>query len=259
MVSLYIRTLLIAFITLGVSFSAQPASAGVLDKQVGQSEASIQKRLRAFRLIKTVESFPGRPDASQDIHVDTRQGPAIATLHSKRNGQPLESCMTPCTLHGSYNKWYRLSVYKDGFMPKMLPIEVKSWAKRARKVNLGQDFNKVMAARLKCYRDFQKSEKVDGDAKPCLRVPPRMPVWAKKSGHCKMVFDVTAEGRVTNVKTKSCTYKVLKSASIRSVNWWYYNPKVDRGVAVERLGMEAKVSFRLTNARGKIIPETSRK
>ncbi len=259
MISLYIRTAFVAFIALGIGFSAQSASAGVLDKQVAQSEASIQKRLREFRLIKTVETFPERLNATQDIKVDTRQGTAVATLHNKRNGQPLESCMTPCTLHGSYNKWYRLSVYKEGFLPKMIPIEVKSWAERSRKVHLGQDFNKVMAARLKCYRDFQKSEKIDGDAEACVRIPPRMPVWAKKSGHCKMIFDVTAEGRVTNVKAKSCSHKVFKSASIRSLNWWYYSPKVERGVAVERRGMETKINFRLVNARGKVILENSRK
>jgi protein TonB len=39
------------------------------------------------------------------------------------------------------------------------------------------------------------------------------------------------------------------------VTKWKYNPKIVDGRSVARMGVESKITFRLTDERGKIIPE----
>lgn len=95
----------------------------------------------------------------------------------------------------------------------------------------------------------------DRDAQPLVRIPPIMPLRAEKSGHCKVRFDVSAEGQPFNVDTLNCTQSLFKRASIKSVQKWKYNPKVLEGRAVARTGVESTIIFRLTDERGNVIPE----
>ena len=95
----------------------------------------------------------------------------------------------------------------------------------------------------------------DRDAQPLVRIPPQMPPNADRSGHCNVRFDVSPDGQPFNVQTTSCTDTVFKRASIRSVEKWKYQPKIQDGVAVGRTGVESKITFRLTDERGNIIPE----
>lgn len=95
----------------------------------------------------------------------------------------------------------------------------------------------------------------DRDAQPLVRIPPIMPPRAEKSGHCRVKFDVSPEGAPFNVETTSCSSSVFKSSSIRSVQKWKYNPKILDGRPTARKGVQSKITFRLTDERGKIIPE----
>jgi len=95
----------------------------------------------------------------------------------------------------------------------------------------------------------------DRDAQPLVRIPPIMPPRAEKSGHCRVRFDVSPEGAPFNVITTFCTQKLFERATIKSVQKWKYNPKIVDGRSVARKGVENKVSYRLTDERGKIIPE----
>jgi len=95
----------------------------------------------------------------------------------------------------------------------------------------------------------------DRDAQPLVRIPPIMPPRAEKSGHCRVRFDVSPEGAPFNVITTYCTSKVFDRASTKSVQKWKYNPKIVDGRPVSRTGVESKITFRLTDERGKIIPE----
>ena len=255
MTSLLTRSLFMVLTVLGMGATAQVASAGVLERRIAWTEEKIKQKAPEYRLIRRVETFPERLNATAAIKIDSEQNGAIATLHVLRTGEPLESCATPCTLHGRSSEVYALSLYKHGYMPKMIPIETKKWAMSPRMLDLGSDYNALKVKRLKCKLEFQKNEKVDGDAAPCVRIAGRMPVFAKKSGHCKLTFDINAKGYTKNIKIKSCTNKVFKPASMWAVHWWYYNPKVERGVAVERPGVETKMTFRLTDEQGEPIPE----
>lgn len=95
----------------------------------------------------------------------------------------------------------------------------------------------------------------DRDAQPLVRIPPIMPPRAEKSGHCRVRFDVSPEGQPFNVVATYCTQSLFQRASTKSVQKWKYQPKIIDGRSVARSGVESKISFRLTDERGKIIPE----
>jgi len=84
-----------------------------------------------------------------------------------------------------------------------------------------------------------------------------MPPRAGKSGHCRMRFDVSPTGVPFNVIATICTDSVFERSSIKSVQRWKYNPKIVDGRAVVRSGVENKITYRLHDERGNIIPETS--
>ena len=95
----------------------------------------------------------------------------------------------------------------------------------------------------------------DRDAQPLVRIPPNMPPRAEKSGHCNVRFDVSPDGAPFNVSATYCTQKVFESATVKSVQKWKYNPKVVNGRNVSRIGVENKVTYRLNDERGNLIPE----
>ncbi len=95
----------------------------------------------------------------------------------------------------------------------------------------------------------------DRDAQPLVRIPPQMPPRAEKSGHCRVRFNVSPEGQPFDVTTTYCTQSLFERPSIRSVQKWKYNPKIQDGRPVGRTGVESKITFQLTDERGKIIPE----
>jgi len=95
----------------------------------------------------------------------------------------------------------------------------------------------------------------DRDAAPTVRIAPIMPPRADKSGHCRVRFDVSAEGAPFNVQATYCTQSLFERATIKSVQRWKFNPKIVNGRPVAMRGVENKVSYRLKDERGNIIPE----
>ena len=95
----------------------------------------------------------------------------------------------------------------------------------------------------------------DRDAAPTVRIAPIMPPRAEKSGHCRVRFNVSAEGAPYDVQTTYCTQSLFERATIKSVQRWKFNPKMVGGRAVAMQGVENKVSYRLSDERGNIIPE----
>ena len=107
----------------------------------------------------------------------------------------------------------------------------------------------------KIDRQNFKIQVSDRDAQPLVRIPPIMPPRAEKSGHCLVKFDVSPDGAPFNVTTPYCTQSLFKRASIKSVERWKYNPKIVDGRSVSRSGVESKITFRLSDERGRLIPE----
>lgn len=116
-----------------------------------------------------------------------------------------------------------------------------------------EDVSRALEA---CNLEREKGGIIDNvDAQPCYRVPPIMPPRAERSGHCKMVFDISRAGKPLNIRAKSCTGKVFAKPSIAAIEHWVYLPAKENGVFVVRTGVESKMSFKLTNELGTLIPE----
>ena len=95
----------------------------------------------------------------------------------------------------------------------------------------------------------------DRDVQPLLRIAPIMPPRAEKSGHCRVRFNVSAEGAPFDVQTTYCTQSLFERATLKSVQRWKFNPKIVNGRPVAMTGVENKVTYRLTDERGQLIPE----
>ncbi|MDB2438437.1 energy transducer TonB [Hellea sp.] len=95
----------------------------------------------------------------------------------------------------------------------------------------------------------------DRKAQPLVRIAPIMPPNAERSGHCNVRFNVSAEGAPYDVMATYCTQSVFERATKKSVTKWKYRPKILNGRAVAMIGVENKVSYRLSDERGNLIPE----
>jgi len=95
----------------------------------------------------------------------------------------------------------------------------------------------------------------DKNAQPIVRIPPSIPRRATKSGHCLMRFDVNNKGKPLNIVATSCTDRVFEHEAIKSVQKWEFKPRYVNRVSVARKGVETKVTFKLTDKNGNIIPE----
>lgn len=98
----------------------------------------------------------------------------------------------------------------------------------------------------------------DRDAQPLVRIPPSMPPrfeQGNNSGHCRVKFDVSPEGSPFNVVNTFCTSRLLERSTIKSVEKWKFNPKIVDGRPTAMRGVENKVTYRLMDERGKLLPE----
>ena len=68
-------------------------------------------------------------------------------------------------------------------------------------------------------------------------------------------FDVDIDGKPENIVTTFCTQRLFANPSIESVAKWKYKPKIIDGRTISRSGVETKVTFRLVDEKGIIVPE----
>lgn len=199
--------------------------------------------------------FEPRLNAARPLMIISDQKRAVATLHDHQSGEPLETCLTPCRLNGRANLTYDLALYKKGYWPQLIPLEVNQWERKPEKISLGFNLNRMMKDRQACFAVNKRGFTKDGDAVPCARMPPSMPHKARRSGHCMVEFDIRSNGIPVNVNASQCSDEVFKEASEFAIQWWVYKPKIDRGIAVDRIGVQSKMKFNLTDKDGNIIPE----
>jgi len=81
----------------------------------------------------------------------------------------------------------------------------------------------------------------DRDAQPLVRIPPFVPKNAKKSGYCKVRFNVDTIGKPVNAVTTFCTEKLFEVPAIKS--------------ATVRSDVETIVKFRVKDNNRHTIPE----
>jgi periplasmic protein TonB len=90
---------------------------------------------------------------------------------------------------------------------------------------------------------------MDRDVVPVVRVPPDYPATAQKrgiEGWVQIQFSVTAAGGVRDaIVVAAEPAGVFEDAALKAIARWRYNPRIDGGVAVERVGLQTVIRFEL--------------
>jgi protein TonB len=89
----------------------------------------------------------------------------------------------------------------------------------------------------------------DRDVIPIVRVPPDYPARAAAGGiegWVQVQFTITAAGTVRDtVVVKAEPKGWFEDAALKAIARWRYNPRVDGGIAVERVGVQTLIRFEL--------------
>jgi protein TonB len=89
----------------------------------------------------------------------------------------------------------------------------------------------------------------DRDIMPLVRINPDYPPRAQSrgvEGWVLVQFTITAAGTVRDAKVIDASPKgYFEDAALKAISRWRYNPKVQEGVAVERVGVQVKLSFNM--------------
>jgi periplasmic protein TonB len=88
----------------------------------------------------------------------------------------------------------------------------------------------------------------DRDTIPLVRVPPDYPQRALSrglEGWVQVQFTITGTGSVKDVVVVKSSSKVFEEAAVKSIMRWRYNPKIENGVAVDRVGVQTIIRFTL--------------
>ena len=89
----------------------------------------------------------------------------------------------------------------------------------------------------------------DRDVIPLVRINPDYPQQAVRrelEGWVQVQFTITAIGTVKDAIVVNAEPKdVFDDAALKAIARWRYNPKVENGVAVERVGVQTKIVFEL--------------
>jgi protein TonB len=89
----------------------------------------------------------------------------------------------------------------------------------------------------------------DRDVIPLVRINPDYPPRALSrglEGWVQVQFTITATGTVKDAKVVTAEPKnIFDDAALKAIARWRYNPKVESGVAVERVGVQTIIRFQL--------------
>jgi len=91
----------------------------------------------------------------------------------------------------------------------------------------------------------------DRDVVPLVRIAPDYPQRALQrglEGWVRVQFTITVTGTVKDAVVVEAEPKsIFDDAALKSIARWRYNPKVEDGVAVERIGVQTIIRFQLEN------------
>jgi len=88
----------------------------------------------------------------------------------------------------------------------------------------------------------------DRDAQPLVRIEPQYPPRAAErglEGQCTVQFDVTPDGNPTHINILNCTSTLFQSATVRAVERWRYEPRIEGGNAVWRRGVQTTLVYNI--------------
>jgi periplasmic protein TonB len=89
----------------------------------------------------------------------------------------------------------------------------------------------------------------DSDVIPLVRIPPEYPRRAAargREGWVQVQFTITETGTVKDaVVVNSDPKDIFDEAALKAIARWRYNPRVEGGVAVQRVGVQTIIRFEL--------------
>jgi len=96
---------------------------------------------------------------------------------------------------------------------------------------------------------MQMSAGSDREVLPLVRIPPDYPPRAAQrglEGWVQVRFTISVTGQVKDaVVVQSEPGEIFDDAALKAIARWRYNPKVEGGVAVERVGVQTVIRFTL--------------
>ena len=116
MVRYIASVLLLAILAMPADASASSRN---YEKRLSDREAKVQLKHKEFRLVRSIETFPERLNATIKRNMVSSPSGAIVTLHDGVTGEPLESCRTPCTLHQEFGRRYLFVGFKEEHFPQI--------------------------------------------------------------------------------------------------------------------------------------------
>jgi protein TonB len=88
----------------------------------------------------------------------------------------------------------------------------------------------------------------DRDVMPLVRINPDYPPRALSrgiEGWVQIQFTITATGTVKDAVVIKSSSQMFEEAAIKAILRWRYNPKIENGEGVERVGMQTILRFEL--------------
>lgn len=90
---------------------------------------------------------------------------------------------------------------------------------------------------------------------PLKRIPPIFPRNGMTSGHVQLIFDITDEGKPENPRVISSTHRVFEGPALKALDQWVYTKKTEEEPVGARKEISTRITFILTDERGRKIPE----
>lgn len=93
----------------------------------------------------------------------------------------------------------------------------------------------------------------DRDTLPLVKINPEYPARAEArgiEGWVLIQYTITATGTVKDAVVIDAQPKnIFDDAAIKAILRWRFNPRIENGVAVERVGMQVRLTFNLNSER----------
>ena len=172
----------------------------------------------------------------------------------------IHSCLTPCSIDLRKKKKkqittiYEVTFYKSGYLREQKRLDNDGRLDQI-SVNM-RKASPVWENISDSHKHRCKNSVGDHPALPCVRTPIRPPLLRiNRSGHCEIEFQVDEYGVIINSKIVYCTAKSLARESLRAVRSWRYIPKLQAGKFVQSQKITNKVSIKLHDPKGVLLPE----
>ena len=215
----------------------------------------------AFASCATPQSDTGQSSAAkirEARFTSTPPGAVVAIYGLKDDPRKIlpKICKTPCSQNLDSNKSWRATALMADGTNEDLPVTFHPLDK----TGMGIDFTteapfQVVLNTLEAVPLNTENSMYVKSVAPIRRIPRAGPLDAGKSGRCTMIYDITAKGIPTNIRTKSCSDNLFMNSGLKMIAGWSFEPRLRNGAAVGVTGVEQKTVFQILGRDGKTLPE----